>query len=69
MLYTDVIAQVSTISLFGFVFSALSEMGYPTAVFLANGVRDFDSGMRVMLTNRQLRWLVSYFYCLSGCHV
>jgi hypothetical protein len=33
------LAQVSTISLFGFVFSALSEIGHPTAVFLANGVR------------------------------
>lgn len=34
----ETIAQVSTISLFGFVFSAFSEMGIPTAVFLANGV-------------------------------
>lgn len=31
---------MSTISLFGFVFSALSEIGMPTAVFMANGVSD-----------------------------
>ena len=37
----NLVAQVSTISLFGFVFSALSEIGIPTAVFLANGVSSY----------------------------
>jgi len=31
------LAQISTISLFGYVFSLLSEIGQPKLVFLANG--------------------------------
>lgn len=41
-------AQVSTISVFGYVFAWLSEEGKPTLVFLVNGVSELSEHLRAI---------------------
>ena len=43
---TSVSAQVSTIGMFGLIFSALSEIQKPTMVFLVNAVSSYPSHLR-----------------------
>ena len=63
----DVVAQFSTVSIFGFVFSALTQIGKPTMVFAVNAVSPVEELRVTMLTCRVWQCSPSSCCSLLGC--